>query len=225
MHVLQVDTLTKSYAHSSGRVQVLRGLDCTVTKGETAAILGPSGSGKSTLLAMLAGLDKPDSGGVSLMGKDLTTMSEEKLTTFRSQHMGIVFQQFHLMGHLNALENVSLPLDILSDPQAEERAKTALQDVGLGHRLHHFPHELSGGECQRVAIARAFVAAPDLILADEPSGNLDFKTGDHVMSMLFDLVKAKSTTMILVTHNEDLAARCDRRFRLADGLLQEQASV
>ena len=220
--VLAVANLKKSYDHAAGRVSVLDGLECQVGKSETAAILGPSGSGKSTLLAMLAGLDQPDAGAVTLMGKDLTQLSEEELTAFRATHMGIVFQQFHLMGHLTARENVALPLEIQQDDAAAAKASRALQDVGLSHRENHYPHELSGGECQRVAIARAFVAEPDLILADEPSGNLDESTGEQVMSQLFDLVRDKGTTLILVTHNEELAKKCHRRFRLADGVLKEQ---
>lgn len=217
--MLSLEGLCKSYDHAAGPVPVLTDVNATIGAGERVAVIGPSGSGKSTLLALLAGLDRPTRGRVALLGEDIGTMDEERLTAFRARNLGIVFQQFHLMSHLTAAENVALPLRIAGAPDAPAKAKEALARVGLGARLSHFPHELSGGECQRVAIARAMIGRPPLILADEPSGNLDAKTGDQVMRLLFDLVQAEKATLILVTHNEGLAAWCDRRLVLSQGRL------
>ena len=216
--LLQLQSVTKTYAHPGGEVRVLTGVECAFRRSETVAVIGPSGSGKSTLLALMAGLDRPTSGKVSLLGQDLSTLAERQLTALRARHLGIVFQQFHLMAHLTARENVALPLDLMGRPDADA-ADAALAQVGLGHRLNHYPHELSGGECQRTAIARALVVTPEILLADEPSGNLDQKTGDHVMALLFELTRDRGTTLVLVTHNEALAQRCDRRLLLRDGKL------
>lgn len=209
----------KTYPHAETPVEVLKGVDLELAPGETAAVLGPSGSGKSTLLALLGGLDRPTSGDISLLGADLTAMSEPELARFRAKNMGIVFQQFHLMSHMTALENVALPLEIARDPRALEEARKALAAVGLAHRQDHCPGELSGGESQRVAIARALVTAPRLLLADEPSGNLDVKTGRQVMELLFRLVAERGATLLLVTHNPEFSAQCGRRFTLAEGRL------
>jgi putative ABC transport system ATP-binding protein len=217
--ILRAHGLHKSYPQPSGALVVLAGLELEVSRGETVAILGASGSGKSTLLALLAGLDHPTRGRVEVAGVDLATLGEAELAGFRARHLGIVFQQYHLLSGLTALENASLPLELLAAPDAAERALSALERVGLADRLDHFPHELSGGECQRVAIARALVAEPELILADEPSGSLDAHTGERVMALLFELVEKQATTLVLVTHSEPLAARCDRRLRLQDGAL------
>lgn len=217
--MLSLQAVHKSYPHPAGAVSVLRDLSVEVGKGETVAVVGPSGSGKSTLLALLAGLDRPTTGKVALFGEDVTKLSEKQLTVLRAKNLGIVFQQFHLMGHLTAAENVALPLEILEQDDATSRAEAALTAVGLGERTHHFPYQMSGGECQRVAIARAMIASPPLILADEPSGNLDVKTGEAVMQLLFDRVKAVGATLILVTHNEELARRCQRRLVLSGGKL------
>lgn len=211
----------KTYPHAENPVEVLKGVDLELAEGETAAVLGPSGSGKSTLLALLGGLDRPTSGDISLLGADLTGMTEPALARFRAKNMGIVFQQFHLMSHMTALENVALPLEIARDPGAAERARKALADVGLSHREGHFPAELSGGENQRVAIARALVTAPKILLADEPSGNLDVRTGRQVMELLFRLVAGRGATLLLVTHNPEFSAQCGRRFSLADGRLND----
>lgn len=216
--LLSLNGVTKSYPHPGGEVRVLNGVDCAFYRGETVAIIGPSGSGKSTLLALMAGLDRPTSGEVRLLGKNLGGVNERDLTALRASHLGIVFQQFHLMAHLTAAENVALPLDLLGK-RDDGSARASLEKVGLAHRLTHYPHELSGGESQRTAIARALVVAPQVLLADEPSGNLDHKTGDQVMNLLFALTKDRGTTLVLVTHNEALAARCDRRLALADGKL------
>jgi len=222
--ILRVQDVWKGFQLGGQRIDVLQGLSLEVAAGETIAILGPSGSGKSTLLGLLAGLDPPDQGTIALRGQVLTTMDQAALTRYRARHLGIVFQQFHLMRHLNAIENVMLPLEIagVSHRQARTQAEVALTQVQLNHRLDHFPHQLSGGECQRVAIARALAVEPELMLADEPSGNLDRKTGEQVMELLFALVRNGSRSLILVTHNEEQAQLCDRVLHLSDGRLQPQ---
>lgn len=217
--MLLLKDVSKSYPHPKGPVPVLSHLDLKVEHGQKIAILGPSGSGKSTLLALLAGLDRPTSGQIILDGEDLTRLSEEELTSRRTRKIGIVFQQFHLIPHLTALENVALPLRIQGERDPRERATDALAAVGLAHRLAHFPHEMSGGENQRTAIARAMVGRPPLILADEPSGNLDAATGDQVMGQLFEAVTTSHATLILVTHNPNLATWCDRQLTLKNGAL------
>jgi putative ABC transport system ATP-binding protein len=172
-------------------------------------------------LTLLAGLDSPTSGSIVLNGQDMQKLNEEQLSKFRAQNIGIIFQQFHLMSHLTALENVSLPLDLFHDHSAEAKANKALEQVGLGKRKDHFPHQLSGGECQRVAIARAMVVRPTILLADEPTGNLDNTTGAYVSDMIFDLVKEHRMTLLFVTHNEQLAKRCAREQRLQNGRFVE----
>ena len=198
---------------------VLNGLDLHVESGETVAIIGRSGSGKSTLLSMIAGLDRPDEGKIFLAGSDITTMDEYRLTRYRGLHLGIIFQQFHLMNGLTALENIALPLEIHRAGESDGKAREALASVGLAGRADHLPHQLSGGECQRVAIARAFVTQPNLLLADEPSGNLDQETGSKVMDGLFSMVESAGMTMVLVTHDQGLAANCRRTLRLDRGHL------
>ena len=221
---ISLEHVEKSYPNARDRepLRILTDVNATIKKGDRVAILGPSGSGKSTLMALLAGLDRPTAGKVSVLGQDLGSLSESELGQFRAKHLGIVFQQFHLIGHLTAQENVALPLRILNvaPREAMERAAAALADVGLGHRLDHVPSRLSGGECQRVAIARAMITKPTGILADEPSGNLDVRTGAQVMGLLFDLTKAHGITLILVTHNEELAKWCDVRLMLNEGRLE-----
>lgn len=217
--LLRLTQVEKSYPHPTGPVAVLKGVDASFGAAETTAILGPSGSGKSTLLALLAGLDRPTAGRIQMMGQEITGLTERALTALRSRHLGIVFQQFHLMAHLTAAENVTLPLDLRGVDTARSDAREALAAVGLHHREDHYPSQMSGGECQRVAIARALVVRPQLLLADEPSGNLDTRTGEQVMDLLFGLVQDRGTTLILVTHNELLAQRCQRRLQLRDGRL------
>jgi len=219
MTLMDIRGLSKAYTQAGTRIDVLANLELQLKPGETVAVVGQSGSGKSTFLSLVAGLDKPDAGSILLDGRDLTLLNEVELAAFRAASLGIVFQQFHLMSHLTALENVSLPLEIMKQKEARTRAEAALESVGLSARTAHFPHQLSGGERQRVAIARACVVEPRLLLADEPSGNLDAHTGEQVMSILFDLVSRRGMTMILVTHNADLAARCHRRLSLVDGSL------
>lgn len=217
--ILETNSVHKSYFQGQTEISVLKGIDLQVSPGETIAIIGQSGSGKSTLLSILAGLDRPSSGSITLASANINQMSEKELTSFRGKQLGIIFQQFHLINSLTASENVSLPLEIASIPNAQEKALKALDLVGLSHRAHHLPHQLSGGECQRVAIARAFVIEPKLLLADEPSGNLDQETGQMVMNLLFDAVKKRNMTMILVTHDDDLANRCQRKLLLKNGTL------
>ncbi len=217
--VLKITDLTKSYDQGTATIDVLRGIDLRVAPGESVAIVGQSGSGKSTLLSLMAGLDRPSAGSIEMNQQRIETMDEMSLSRFRGQHIGIIFQQFHLMSSLNALENVLLPLEIAGIPHAKEKAEQALAKVNLSHRAHHLPHQLSGGECQRVAIARAFVVQPSLLLADEPSGNLDDDTGELVMDLLFNMVREHRMSMILVTHDMDLARRCDRLVQLKHGTL------
>ena len=220
--LLDIENLTKTFpgVNNTSPVEVLKGLELKVEEGETTAIIGQSGSGKSTLLSLLAGLDQPTSGTLKLKERHLDSMSEKELTQFRAENIGIIFQQFHLMTHLNALENVSLPLEMNHQQDALELAEKALEQVGLGSRKDHFPHQLSGGECQRVAIARAIVIRPALLLADEPSGNLDHDTGEQVAELLFNLVGRTGMSMVLVTHNSELALRCYKQLTLSQGLLQ-----
>ena len=222
MHpILKVHQACKSFQQGNHKVKVLEHLDLEVIQGEKVAILGPSGCGTSTLLSLLAGLDNPDSGTVEIDGTDLAKINEDQLSQTRSEKLGIVFQQYHLMRNLTAVENVGLPLEILETTDFSDRARTALKEVGLDHRATHFPSEMSGGECQRVAIARALVTRPALILADEPSGNLDQKTGDEVMDILFNLCREHTTSLVLVTHNRELADRCDRSLLLNEGTLED----
>jgi putative ABC transport system ATP-binding protein len=221
--ILKVSELCKSYTQGDQEVKVLTHINMEVSKGEKIAILGQSGCGKSTLLSLLGGLDNPDSGTIEVDGVQLASMSEDDRSKTRSQKLGIIFQQYHLMRNLTAMENVGLPLEILGVANDQQLAQDALSEVGLSHRSSHFPSEMSGGECQRVAIARALVTQPSLILADEPSGNLDQKTGEEVMSLLFHLCTEHNTTLLLVTHNRELAHRCDRILQLTEGGLHEQS--
>ncbi|HBT82618.1 MAG TPA: ABC transporter [Desulfuromonas sp.] len=208
-----------SLVGGAGPVNILRGIDLTVAAGETVSIVGPSGAGKTTLLMVLAGLEQPSRGRVRVNGTELQGLNENDLARFRRQHVGIVFQSFHLVPTMTALENVALPLEFAGAADALKRARAALVATGLEPRLDHFPGELSGGEQQRVALARAFVAQPALILADEPTGNLDLETGAMVMQLLFDLQREHGTTLILITHDVTLAGRCHRTLHMADGRL------
>jgi putative ABC transport system ATP-binding protein len=194
----------------SGPVNILSGVNLRVAQGETLAVVGPSGSGKTTMLMLMAGLERPTLGQVQVAGVDLTSLTEDALSRFRREHLGIVFQAFHLIPTMTALENAALPLEFAHHPQARGRALEALEQVGLGHRGSHYPSQLSGGEQQRVALARAFAARPRIILADEPTGNLDEETGARVMELLFTLQAEENATLILVTHDRSLAERCDR---------------
>jgi len=210
---------------AAGPVNILAGIDLEVQPGEAVGIVGPSGSGKTSLLMVLAGLEQPTGGTVSVAGQELTRLDEDALARFRRRTVGIVFQAFHLIPAMTALENVSVPLELAGERAAAERARASLEAVGLGHRLTHLPGQLSGGEQQRVALARAFAPRPRLLLADEPTGNLDHATGSAVMDLLFGMQAAHGTTLLLITHDPALANRCDRRVRIADGrVLLEQAA-
>ena len=217
--IISLNKISKTYFQGTQRIEVLYGLDLDVKSSEAVAILGQSGTGKSTLLSLLAGLDIPDFGTVEVNKQDLSKLSQDKLSQFRAKNLGVIFQQYHLMSNLTALENVGIPLELQKVNDFQSAALEALKMVGLSHRISHFPSQLSGGECQRVAIARAIVGKPKLILADEPSGNLDDKTGKEVMDLLFKLCKEREQTLILVTHNHDLAQNCDRTLVLKDGKL------
>lgn len=217
--MMRVQGIRKSFGEGKGKLEVLRGIDFSITSGETVALVGKSGSGKSTLLSLLAGLESPDEGSITINDKIITTLSEKDLTSFRAQNIGIVFQQFHLISTLTALENVLLPMELLKKANAREEAMRLLGAVGLLERQEHLPSELSGGESQRVAIARALGPKPKLLFADEPSGNLDEETGEKVMDLLFNLVEETGTTLVLVTHDPELASRCSRTIHLEHGSL------
>ena len=217
--MIHIKDLKKSFGSNDSKIQILKGINLKINEGETVALTGKSGSGKSTLLSLLAGLDRPDAGEIIISGNDIFKISEKKLTQFRSQSIGIVFQQFHLVSTLTAVENVLLPLEINKYSDALERAQYLIEAVGLSQRSHHLPSELSGGECQRVAIARAMAISPKVLLADEPSGNLDEETGRHVMDLLFKLVADTKSTLVLVTHDLELAKRCQRIVHLEQGSL------
>lgn len=225
--VLNVVSVSKHYPPQGGvkngeKIEVLKNINMTVHAGETLAIVGSSGSGKSTLLSLLAGLDHVSSGRIDMVGTTLASLSENDLAHYRARHLGMIFQRFHLLPHLNALENIALPLDLQGVPQSEVRAMEALSNVQLSHRAHHAPSQLSGGECQRVAIARALVTKPALILADEPTGNLDDDHANRVAELLFNNVSQTQVALILVTHNMSLAQQCSRILRLYGGVLTEE---
>ena len=217
--LIRVSHLFKSVQDSSGTLDILRDIDFTLNARETAAIVGASGSGKSTLLSIMAGLDTPSRGTVWLAGQDLFTLDEDARAQWRARHLGFVFQSFQLLSHLTALENVMLPLELSGVAGARSAAREMLERVGLGQRLNHTPRVLSGGEQQRVALARAFVVEPDILLADEPTGSLDHATGAQVMDLMLDLNRERGTTLVLVTHDNALAARCDRRLQIDAGQL------
>lgn len=219
--LIQASGLSKVIDTGQHTLSILQNLELNVNPGETVAILGASGSGKSTLLGLLAGLDYPTSGKVFLDGVELFSLNEDERARLRGKVLGFVFQSFQLIGSFTALENVMLPLELAQTAQAEEKSANLLKRVGLQDRLHHYPHQLSGGEQQRVAIARAFSASPKLLLADEPTGNLDSDTGATIIDLLFELNREQGATLVLVTHDVALASRCQRRLRLIQGRLEE----
>ena len=219
--ILICEQVSKSFATPENTVNILNEIDLDVNKAESIAIIGQSGSGKTTLLSLFAGLDSPTSGTIKLFQNTLENLSEDERAALRNQYIGFVFQSFHLLPSFTALENVMLPLEINGDEQPEEEAKQLLNRVGMSHRLNHYPSTLSGGEQQRVAIARAFSTTPPLLLADEPTGNLDAQTGQTIIDLLFELNNEKSTTLILVTHDESLTKRCKRCFWLSNGTLKQ----
>jgi putative ABC transport system ATP-binding protein len=202
---------------NAGEVNILRGINLVIRPGETIGVVGPSGSGKTSMLMVIAGLEQVSGGDITIAGHALDTLSEDKLALFRQSHVGIVFQDFHLVPTMTALENAAMPLEFASRDDAFERARAELEAVGLGHRLDHYPGQLSGGEQQRVALARAFAPEPSILLADEPTGNLDGETGHRIMDLLFSLKERCNTTMVLVTHQPELAMRCSRSIHMQDG--------
>ena len=224
--VLSLKNASLSLDGNAGRVDILHAITLDIAKGATVGLVGPSGSGKSSLLMIMGGLESATGGSVKALGHDLTRMNEDDLARFRRAHMGVVFQSFHLIPTMTALENVATPLELAGARDAFDRARDELQAVGLGHRAGHYPSQMSGGEQQRVALARALVTRPDILLADEPTGNLDGANGTAIMDLLFALRDRHGATLVLVTHAPTLAARCDRVIELADGrMTQTQAAA
>ena len=221
--MIQLDKLSMSYDLDYGRLEVLSGVDLEIAEGETVAIVGPSGSGKTTLLILLAGLEQPAQGSVRLDGRSLGDLDDDALADIRRDQIGIVFQSFHLVPSLTALGNVALPLEIAAKPNAGDAARQMLVRAGLSGREDHYPAQLSGGEQQRVAIARALVHSPKLLLADEPTGNLDLRTGETIIDLLFGLNADTGSTLVLVTHDDAVASRCQRVLRLHQGKLVEES--
>jgi putative ABC transport system ATP-binding protein len=215
--VLKADKITKQVSSPEGTLTILAEVDLGIAAGETVAIIGASGAGKSTLLALLAGLDEPSSGRVWLNGSELTALDEDGRAAVRARHVGFVFQSFHLVPSLTAIENVMLPLELAGQPKARDAAADVLAKVNLTPRREHYPRQLSGGEQQRVAIARAFVTRPAVLFADEPTGNLDSQTGERIIDLLFDLNRETKTTLIVVTHDQAIAQRCSRIIRIEAG--------
>ena len=223
--VLSLKDATLSLQGNAGLVRILHGITLDVQRGETVGLVGPSGSGKSSLLMLMGGLERASSGEVRALGQDLSAMNEDQLAALRRDHFGVVFQSFHLIPTMTALENVAAPLELAGHADAFERAQKELEAVGLAPRADHYPSQLSGGEQQRVALARAAAPRPDIMLADEPTGNLDGKTGEAIVELLFDLSARKGATLVMVTHSPDLAARCDRVVSLVDGRLDRSVQV
>lgn len=209
-----------SLGRGAARVHILKGVSLNIGRGEAIGLVGPSGSGKSTLLMAMAGLERPDSGKIHVAGARIDAMGEDELARFRGQNIGIVFQSFHLIPTMTALENVAIPLELAGAADAFARAKAELEQVGLGQRLSHYPSQLSGGEQQRVALARALAPHPAILVADEPTGNLDEATGAGIVDLMFNLKRARGATLVLVTHDAGLAARCDRTIRLRSGQIE-----
>ena len=218
--IISLSDVRLTLPSTAGPVSILRGIGLDVSPGEAAGLVGPSGSGKSTLLMVLAGLEKPTSGQVRVAGRDLGAMNEDELALFRRDHVGIVFQSFHLIPTMTALENVAIPLEFAGRADAFDRAAEELAAVGLSHRLDHYPGQLSGGEQQRVALARAVATDPAILLADEPTGNLDGTTGEAIVDLMFDLHRRRATTLVLITHDMALAELCDRVVHLRDGQVE-----
>lgn len=225
--MIEIENLHLKLASDAGEVKILNGIGLNIGAGETVSIVGPSGSGKTSLMLLLAGLERASAGRIRIDGAEITALDEDRLALFRRRNIGIVFQAFHLIPTMTALENVATPLELAGESQAFARAKAALEDVGLGHRVTHYPSQLSGGEQQRVALARAIAPQPKILLADEPTGNLDLETGEKVIDLMFDLQRRQGATLLLITHDVALARRCDRIVRLADGrvIAEERAAA
>jgi putative ABC transport system ATP-binding protein len=223
--MIQLTNVSKVVTSGSERLTILHSLDLEVPRGQFVSVVGPSGSGKSTLLGLIAGLDAPTSGSVSLGGREITRMSEDELAELRGRLVGFIFQSFHLIPSLTAYENILTPMEIMGVPKAGDRARALLDEVGLRDRAHHYPSQLSGGEQQRVAIARAFANEPEILLADEPTGNLDKKNGEHIFDLLLTLNRVYGTTLLLVTHDHHLADKADRRISLSGGRIVEDREM
>lgn len=223
--IFEVNKVAKGFDTPKGRLEVLKEITFSVAKAESVAIVGRSGSGKSTLLSLLCGLERADSGQLKFDNIDYSTLSEDGLTSLRATKIGMIFQQFHLLSHLKAWENVALALELKGDKEAKDKAFNILKEVGLSNRENHFPNQLSGGEQQRVAIARSIAINPKLILADEPSGSLDESTGDEIMNLMFDLVAKHETSLLVVTHSDRLAKKCSRILTMQNGSLVQGASL
>jgi putative ABC transport system ATP-binding protein len=222
--MIALDDVHLTLGSAAGPVPILRGLNLTVDAGEAVGVVGPSGSGKSTMLAAIAGLERATSGSVRIAGTDITALDEDALARFRRDNIGIVFQAFHLIPTMSAIENVAVPLELAGRIDAFDAARDGLAAVGLGHRLSHYPGQLSGGEQQRVALARAVAARPKLILADEPTGNLDQGTGHEVIELIFQIQAETGATLVLITHDPELAGRCARRLHIVDGVIDTAAA-
>jgi putative ABC transport system ATP-binding protein len=220
--VIALSGVSLTLPSRAGAVEILKGIDLDVSAGESVAVVGPSGSGKTSLLMVVAGLERATSGRVQVAGREFMGLNEDELALVRGASIGIVFQSFHLVPTMTALENVALPMEFAGRSDAFETARTMLDEVGLSHRLDHFPAQLSGGEQQRVALARALGPNPEILLADEPTGNLDGKTGGHIVDLLFNLQRRRQATLILVTHDTSLAQRCGRVVRMADGRIERE---
>lgn len=222
-NAIDLRRVSLSLQGNAGKIEILHNIDLRITQGSSCALVGPSGSGKSSLLMLMAGLEKPSTGTVSVSGRDISSLSERSLAEFRRGKVGVVFQSFHLLPSMTAIQNVATALELANDPSPLENAKKKLTDVGLSHRLDHFPKQLSGGEQQRVGIARALAPNPKIVFADEPTGNLDATNGAAVADLLFTLTKEQlETTLILVTHDLELAKRCDRVVNISDGKISEE---
>ena len=217
-----LENLQLTLGEDASRVHVLKGIDLEIQKGTSTGIVGPSGSGKSTLLMVIAGLERVDDGRIVINGTDITSLNEDELAAFRGKHVGIVFQSFHLIPNMTAIENVAVPLELSGDPAAMQKAKAELEAVGLGHRLNHYPGQLSGGEQQRVALARALAPEPTVLIADEPTGNLDGETGVQVANLLFERQRDKGLTLVLVTYDVGLAKQCDRTIPVRSGVIEDK---
>ena len=220
--LIKTTNLSLSFPTTAGKVEILKSVNFSLFKKEKVALVGPSGSGKSSLLMLLGGLEQSTSGSIIISGIEITKLSEDRLAEYRKKNMGIIFQSFHLIPTMTAIENVCIPLELSSSDKVRERASTLLDEVGLGNRLFHFPSQLSGGEQQRVAVARALAVNPQIILADEPTGNLDQRTGDKIIELLFDLNQKHKSSLIIVTHSMMLANKCDRLVELIDGKISKK---
>jgi putative ABC transport system ATP-binding protein len=223
--LVKIEALDLSLGRDASRVHILKSISLEIGRGEAIGLVGPSGSGKSTLLMTMAGLERPDKGRIIIDGEDLSSLDEDGLARFRGRNIGIVFQSFHLIPTMTALENVAVPLELAGDDDAFDRAADELKAVGLGARLSHYPAQLSGGEQQRVALARALVVDPALLIADEPTGNLDEATGKGIVELLFQLKTERGATLVLVTHDPGLAAQCDRVIRLRSGQIEDRSTI